>query len=101
MISVSTEAVSDWCEELAQRISDLSSPGTRRPVAEMNEESESRISLNVVLILTNPLSINVPVQGGLLRRHNKRFDNLQEDMRVRKSWRNAKDFSWSIFHDDP
>ena len=37
--------VSGWCEKLAQQISDHSSYSTGRPVGEMNDESESRISL--------------------------------------------------------
>ena len=78
-------AVSDWCEELAQH----SSSSTGRPVAEMNDESESRISPNVVSILTNPLSVNVPVQGDLLRRPNKGFENLPEDIRVSKACEDA------------
>ena len=78
-------AVSGWCEELAQQISDQSSSSTGIPVAEMTDESESRISPNVVSILANPLSINFPVQGGLLRRHNKRFAKLPEDIRVSKA----------------
>ena len=43
-------AVSDWCEELAQQISDHSSFSTVRPLPEMNDESESRISPNEVSI---------------------------------------------------
>ena len=73
-------AVSDWCGELAQQISEHSSSSTARPVAEMNDESESRISPSVVSILTNPPSMYVPVQGDFLRSHNKRFENLPEDI---------------------
>ena len=36
-----------------------------RPVAEMNDESESRILPNVLSIFTTPIPINVPVQGDL------------------------------------
>ena len=73
-------AVSDWCGELAQQISEHSSSSTGRPVAEMNDESGSRISPSVVSILTNPPSMYVPVHGDFLRRHNKRFENLPEDI---------------------
>ena len=66
-------AVSAWCEEFAQQISDHFSPCTGKPVAEMNDGSVYRISPNVVLILTNPPSISVPVQGDLWRHHNKGF----------------------------
>ena len=34
-------AVADWCEELAQQISDHSSTGTGNPLAKANDESES------------------------------------------------------------
>ena len=54
--------ISDWCEELAQQISDHSFYSSGRPVANMNDESESHISPNVMSILTNPHSTNVPVQ---------------------------------------
>ena len=36
-------------------------------------------------ILTNPLSISVPVQGDLLRSQNKTFEKLSEDVRVSKA----------------
>ena len=49
----------------------------------MNDGSEFQISPNVVPILTNPPSKNVPVQGDLLRSHNRRFGNLPEDIHVR------------------
>ena len=51
-------------------------------MANMNDEWESRISPNVVSTLTNPPPVNVPVQGDLLRSHNKRFDNPAEDVQV-------------------
>ena len=54
--------ISDWCEELAQQISDHSFYSSVRPVANMNDESQSHISPNVMSILTNPHSTNVPVQ---------------------------------------
>ena len=63
-------AISDWCEDLAQQISDHSFSSTVRPVANMNEESNCRVSPDVMSISTNPLSTNVPVQGNLLHRHN-------------------------------
>ena len=40
-------AISDWCEELAQQISDHSFSSTGKLVAELNDESESRISPDV------------------------------------------------------
>ena len=42
-------------------------------------------NLNVVSILPNPFSINVPVQGDLLRSLNKRFEHFPEDVRVSKA----------------
>ena len=75
--------------ELAQEISDRSSSSTERPVAELNDESESSIAPNVVSISTSPLSINLPVQGDLLRRHNKRFENLPEAIRVSEACEDA------------
>ena len=74
--------ISDCCEELVQQISDHSFSSTGRSVAETNDEWESRISRHVVSILTNPPSINVLVQGDLLRSHNKRFENFPDDIRV-------------------
>ena len=41
--------------------------------------------LNVASILPNPFSINVPVQGDLLRSLNKRFEHFPEDVRVSKA----------------
>ena len=78
-------AISDRCEELAQQILDHSFSSTERSVANTNEESESRISPNVVSILTDPPSTNVPVQGDLLRCHTKRCDKLPEHIRVGKA----------------
>ena len=82
-------AISDWCEELAQYLSDPHSTSTRILVAELNDESESRVAPNVVSILTNPLWINVPVQGDSLRRHNERFEHLPEDIRISKASEDA------------
>ena len=47
-----------------------------RFVAVLSDQSESRVSPDV-----NPLTISVPVQGDLLRRHYKTFENLPEDIR--------------------
>ena len=57
----------------------------------MNDESESGISSSVVSLLTNPFffSTNVLVQGDLLRSHDKRFENLPEDIRVNKASEDA------------
>ena len=82
-------AISDWCAELAQQISDHSFYSTGRPAANMSDESECRASPNVVSILTNPPWTNVPVQGDLLRSHHKRFETLPEDIRVMKAGENA------------
>ena len=46
-------AVSDWCEEFAQKISDPYSTIAGKHVAELNDESESRVAPNVVSIFTN------------------------------------------------
>ena len=48
----------------------------------MNEQSDRRLSPEVVPILTNPLSTNVPAQGNLLRSHSERFETLPEDRRM-------------------
>ena len=40
-------------------------------------------------ILTNPLSINVPVQGDLLRGQNKRSEHLPEDIGVSEAGEHA------------
>ena len=79
----------EQCEELAQQFSDHSSSSTGKPVAEMNDESESRMSPNVESILTNPPSISIPVQGDLLRRHNKIFEILPEDIRASRAGEGA------------
>ena len=72
-------ALADWCGELAQQISDHAFTSTEKPVANMHDESECRISPSVVSILTNPLSTHVQVQGDLLRNQNKRFEEFPED----------------------
>ena len=69
-------AVSGWCEELAQQISDHSFASTEKPMTNMHEESDCRLSPDVVSILTNPHSTNVPTQGNLLRNQNERFETL-------------------------
>ena len=78
-------AVSDWCEELAQQISAHSSSSTGKPLTKTNDGSESKVAHTVMSILTSSLLINVPVQGNLVRQHNERFENLPEDIRVRKA----------------
>ena len=70
-----------------------------KPVAIVHNESECRISLDVVSFLTNPPSTTVPVKGNLLRSHSERLQTLPEDMRVVKAC--EKDFSWTIFYDNP
>ena len=78
-------AISDWCEELAQQISGHSFSSTRKPVAKLNEQLDCRLSPEVVSITTNPLAINVPAQGNLLRSQSERFETLPEDVRVIQS----------------
>ena len=78
-------AVSDWCEELAQQISAHSSSMTGKPLTKTNDGSESKVAHTVMSILTSSLLINVPVQGNLVRQYNERFENLPEDIRVRKA----------------
>ena len=48
----------------------------------MNEQLDCELSPEVVSVITKPLEINVPAQGNLLRSHNKRFENLPEDIKV-------------------
>ena len=79
--------VSDWCEELAQQISDPCSTITGKPVAELNDESETRVAPTVASI--QPL-INAAVQGNLVRQRNERFENLPEDVRVSKAGEDAE-----------
>ena len=71
-------AVADWCEELAQQISDHSSSSTGNPVANVNNESESKVAPTVVSILTNSLLINVPAEGNLVQQHKERFETFQK-----------------------
>ena len=78
-------AVSDWCKELAHQISDPSSSSTGKLVADVNDESESKVVPTAVSILTNSPFINVPVQGNVMRQHKERFENLPEDIRVSKT----------------
>ena len=66
-------AISDWCEELDQQISDLSFSWTMKPVAKMNGQLDCRRSPEVLSILTKPFSINVSAQGNL-RSHNEIFE---------------------------
>ena len=56
-------AVADWCEEVAQLISDHCSSGTENLVAKVNNESESKVAPIVVSILSKSLLINVPAFG--------------------------------------
>ena len=67
--------VSDWCEELAQQISDPCSTITGKPVAELNDESETRVAPTVASI--QPL-INAAVQGNMVRQRNERFEIFQK-----------------------
>ena len=59
---VSAGTVADWCEKFAQQISGSSS-GTGKMVAQVNDESESKVAPTVVSILTKSPLINVPAQG--------------------------------------
>ena len=86
---ISVNQPSHYGEELAQQISDHSSSSTGKPVAKMNDESESKVALPVMSILTSSALINVPVQGTLVRQHNERFENLPEDIRARKAGADA------------
>ena len=61
---------------------DHSFSSTGKPVAIMKEESDCRLSPDVVSILTNPLSTNVPAQVSLLRSQNEGFETLPKDMQV-------------------
>ena len=72
----------------------------------MNEQLDCELSPEVVSVITKPLEINVLAQGNLLRSHNKRFENLPEDIKVsdskwRNSWLYEEDFSWTMFRDNP
>ena len=58
------EAISNWCEELALQISDPSSYNTRKPVAELHYESESRVAPTLISILTNAPLVDVPGKPG-------------------------------------
>ena len=71
-------------KKLVSRFQILIQPIQGYLLAEVKDESESRVAPNVVSILTNSPLINFPVQGDLLRRHNERFENLPEDIRVNK-----------------
>ena len=65
-------AISDWCDELAQQFSDSFVFHYGKPVADMNEQLDCRLSPEV---LSKPLVINVPA-------HDERFETLPEDMGV-------------------
>ena len=63
-------------------------------VANVNAESDCRLSPDVVSILTNPL------EGNLLRSHNERSETLPEDIEVIQAGEPLvyeKDFSWTNF----
>ena len=93
-------AISDWCAGLAQQISDHSFSSKARPVANMNEESDYRLSPDVVMILTNPHSNNVQRSSTGKRSHRQRAETLPEDMHVFEACENAwftSGFSWTIF----
>ena len=79
---MSTERSRDWCEELAQQISDHSFSSTTKAVANLNEQLDCRLSPEVLSIVTNPPPTNVPAEGNLLRSHSERFETLPKDIRV-------------------
>ena len=59
-------AISDWCGDLAQQISDHSFSSTGKPAAKMNEQLDCRPSPGVLSVFTKTPAINVPAQGNLL-----------------------------------
>ena len=64
-------AVADWCEELAQQISDHSSLSTGHLVAKVKDDSESKGAPTVVSILTKAHLINVPARGNSVQQYRK------------------------------
>ena len=57
-------------------------------------------------MITKPPEIDVPAQGNLLRSYSERIKNLPEDTKVidsswQNSWFDEKDFSQTMFRDDP
>ena len=83
--SVSPEQYRIGVKNTLSRCQILSSSSTGKLVAEVNDESESKVEPSVVSILPNSLVINVPVLGNLVRQHKETFENFPEDIRVSKA----------------
>ena len=76
-------AVSDWCEELAERISNYSEQSAGRLAPK--DKSETTMAPTAVSAATNPLLTNSPEQGNLLRQHIRTFSKRPNDIRVIKT----------------
>ena len=102
-------AISDWCQELAQQISDHSFSSTGKPVASMNEES-GLFDSHPMLCRSYRIRLRPTFRYrvNLFRNHNERFETLPEDIQVIQAsetcWnlmRKSYWFSWTIFPDNP
>ena len=80
-------AVSDWCEELAQRISDYSVTGAGRPA--QKDKPESMMAPTAVPTSTDPLRTKRPEQGNLPRQYRRKFSKLPDDIQVIKTCTDA------------
>ena len=80
-------AVSDWCEELAKRISICSEQSAGKPASKNN--SEPTMALAAVSTATNPLVTDSPEQGNLFRRYRKKFAKLPDDIQIVKTCSDA------------
>ena len=97
--SVSTEQYRIGAKNLLSRSQIIRLPARADPFRRWMTNRILESHPTFVSIWTNPLSINVPVQGDLLRSHSKRFETLPEDIRVSKASEDAgfmiKQFSWT------
>ena len=66
-LSIHGPVADDWCQELAQQIAEHSSSGTGNLVAEVNNDSESKVAPAHVPILTKSRMINVKTTPQMTR----------------------------------
>ena len=83
-------AISDWCGELAQLISDHSFSSTGKPAGKMNEQLDCRLSPEVLCALAKPLATQHSGTGKPVAKViDERFGTLPEDIKVIPNLRNS------------
>ena len=100
---LSVHRAASGAKHFPQQISDLSSARTGKRVAELNDESGSRVAPNVVPILTIPRWINAPVREAwcVNTTNDWKIDHKGLSERCwRRCWFCEKDFSWAVCRDN-